>query len=971
MKFFVSSFLLIVFSIHSMTGQNISLTGKVADGADSTAVVSASIGLFSNPDSAFVSGDMAGNDGRFTIGNLNPGNYILKISSIGYVTLYRNVTLTGNKLKNSVGTVLMQSDDVLLKEAVVEGKVPEVVVRNDTIEYDAGSVKTSENAVVEDILKKLPGVEVDNSGKITVNGKEVKKFMVEGKEFFSDDPQIASKNLPADMVDKLQVVDRKSDMSRMTGFDDGEEETIINITVREGMKKGTIGNAFAGGGKDVNISNDSRYQTGVFLNNITNNDRYTLIFQSNNNNNMGAADLGANQFGEMRMRRGENNSGVIKSVNPMLNFNREFSKTLNLTGDVRFNNRNQYVDNSTEQMRYSQTVRLDKNNSQTDYRSENFGANMMLEWKPDSMNTLTVRPSLFFNKSRSSETERAGQLNFNTMDSISDSYGTSQTRGSGYNFRATVDYAHRFSKPGRVFSINSNTRINSSYSVENDNSLTKRYIDGLYSHDVALDQHAENDNRSHDFRTTVAWVEPIGRNNFIQLQYRLSNSNSESLNSTYDIDRNTSTAILADSLSRSTVRNSVEQRFGLAFKAARAKYSYTVGLNIDPSSSENNTWQPTGYYSANYDGDSRLENTLGDSLYSAIRQNVFNISPTAQLNYTWNQRTSLRFDYDGRTNQPTAQQLRDYVDKSRPYEWSKGNPNLKPGYTNNLRGFFRKFIPETQLSYNVGMFGNFSVNDIASVTEMIGDSVRISSYENINGNWNLNMFGMLSIPLKNRKFSVRSMLGPRFVNLNTFIGENNGTQTLKLKNTQKNFALMNNNGIDYRSDLFDIGASVTVNYNLITHTIQKENNKNTVSYGIGGTTAWYLPLKITVESDINFTKRNGYDSYNISETLWNAAILKQLFSRKIGTGTVKFQIFDILKNRRNIMSVATIDGYSITSSNVIPSYFMCSFIYKFTAFPKSSSATTEDLQNTGRPRWDSNVPPHDGGGGFRGGRPPF
>ncbi|MDR0686517.1 MAG: outer membrane beta-barrel protein [Dysgonamonadaceae bacterium] len=970
MKLLKNSFLVLLFSIPAVAQKNISLTGKVVDKADSTAVIAASIGLFSYPDSTFVSGNTADDSGRFLLRDLDPGRYLLKISSIGYLTEYKSVTLAEKRKTNNIGTIFLSPDDVLLQEAIVEGKIPQVVVRNDTIEYDAGSVKTTENAVVEDILKKLPGVQVDDNGKITVNGKEVKRFMVEGKEFFSDDPQIASKNLPAEMVDKLQVLDRKSDMAMMTGFDDGEEETIINIKVREGMKKGTVGNAFAGGGKDLGNQNDARYQSGAFVNNITGENRYTLILQANNNNNMGAADLGAGQFGEMRMRRGENNSGIIKSLNPMISFNREFSKNLEITGDLRFNNRDQYADNSTEQVRYSQTTRLDKTGKQTNYLSDNFGTNIKLEWKPDSMNKLTFRPNFYLNKSHSNETEWAQQLNYNTMDSISDSYGTAHTRGNGYNFGATLDYTHKFSRKGRTFSINARTRINSSYSTENDNSSTKRFSNGQYSHDVLLDQQMENDNHSQNFQTTFAWTEPLGKNNFIQLRYRLSNNNSESLNSTYDIDRNTHIATLADSLSRSTVRNSVEQRFSLAFKASRAKYNYTIGINFDPLRSENNTYQSTEYYSETYSDDLRLNNILGDSLYSTIRQNVSNLSPTVKLKYTWDQRTNLQFDYDGKTGQPAAQQLRDYIDKSRPYEWSKGNPSLKPSYTNNLRGYFRKFVSETQLSYNISMFGNFSINDIASVTEMIGDSVRLSSYENISGNWNLSMFGMLSIPLKNRKFSVRGMLGPRFVNLNTFIGENNGAQASRLKNTQKNFALMTNNGIDYRSGLFDIGLGVMVNYNLITHTINKENNKNTVSCSIGGNTTWYLPFGITAESDINFTKRSGYDNYNLSETLWNAAVMKQLFSRKIGTGTVKLQVFDILKNRKNIMSIATIDGYQITSSNVIPSYFMCSFIYKFTAFPKSSSATKEDLQNTGRPWRNSNGPPPQVGG-FRSGGPPF
>ncbi|MDR1372718.1 MAG: outer membrane beta-barrel protein [Dysgonamonadaceae bacterium] len=980
MKIFAYCFLPLLFHFPANAQNTTRLTGKIIDGNDSSAVVSASVALLANADSAYVAGNSAGEDGRFVLKNISGGRYILKVSSIGYVTAFKNITVNENRTENSIGRIALEQEETVLAEATVIGKTPEVTMRNDTIEYDARSVKTTENAVVEDILKKLPGVEVSDNGKITVNGKEVKRFMVEGKEFFSDDPQIASKNLPAEIVDKLQVLDRKSDMAQMTGFDDGEEETIINLTIREGMKKGTMGNVLLGGGQDLNSAGDTRYQAGAFINNMTNNDRYTLIVQSNNNNNTGAADLGTSQFRGMRMRRGEDNSGIMKSLNPMLNFSKEFSKTFTLTGDLRYNGLDRNVDRISEQVRYSNISRMERTHTVTNYLSDNFASNIKMEWKPDSMNNLTLRPNFYFTDSHSTEEEWASQLNFNTMDTISDSYGKAATRGSGYNFGATLDYSHRFNKPGRVFSVNARFRLNDSYSVENDNSEIQRYTDenasisgDVRSHSVFLNQQAENDNRSNEYRTTFAWVEPLGNNNFLQLQYRLSNSDSRSINSTYDIYP--PDAVIADSLSRSTVRKSTEQRFGIAFKSSGEKYNYTAGLNFDPTRSENNTWQPgkallnsaNNPYSTQFAEDSRLNNIIGDSLYSTIRQDVRNFSPVAKFKYTWDKRTNLKLDYDGETNQPSALQLRDYIDKSRPYEWTAGNPDLKPGYSSQLRAAFQKFVPESQLSYNIGTSGNFSFSDIASVTRMQGDSVRISSYKNISGNWDINTFGTVSLPLKNRKFSVRSMIGPRYVNLNTYVDDK--------KNTQHSFSFMNSNGVNYRSDLFDAGLNITVNFNNIKHTIQPENNKNTVSYGLGGTNVWYLPAKTTLESEITFTKRNGYDNYNISETMWNAAATKHLFSKKAGTGLLKLQIYDILKNRKNIMSAATIDGYQITSSNVIPSYFMCSFIYKFTSFPKSSSATEEDMQNSERRQWDG-PPPADGrrrsgDRGFGGGRPPF
>jgi hypothetical protein len=957
MKIFGTFLFFVLFSISAFAQKNLSLTGKLIDKADSSAVISASVELLNFRDSVYIAGINSDGKGGFLFKNLSSGDYILKISYIGYLPLYNNITLKSNKTTTDIGVLVMQTNDVLLKETVIEGKRPDVVVKNDTIEFDAASYKVQENAVVEDLLKKLPGVEVDKDGKVTVNGKEVKKFKLDGKEFFRDDPQIASKNLPAEMVEKLQVIDEKSEMSRMTGFDDGEEETIINLTIRPGMKKGTTGNALAGAGQDLNIDDDARYQAGAFLSNITNNDQYTLILGTNNNNNMGAGDLGANRFSGMRMRRGGGGgSGIANSNNFMFNSNKEFSKTLSLNGDLRFTGSDRLSESDVEQVRLSQiTSRLDNTSTRTNYISNNIAANFRLEWKPDTMNTLIFRPNIGFNNSRSNETEYGTQFNYNTLDTISDSYGTAKTKGRGYDFGGALDYSRRFDKPGRVFSINLNAGYNTSFSTENNESETRRFTNNIYSHDVKIDQQAENDDKTTNYRATLSWVEPLGRNNFLQAIYRVSHRASESVNSTYDLDRLFNTVMRLDSLSRSTVRNSTEQRFGLNFKAVRAKYNYTLGFNIDPTSSTNNTYQPDDDLQLPYLNGERLTNILGDSLFSTIEQKVLNLSPVANFNYIFGQRSNLRINYEGETNQPSATQLRDYTDKSRPYNWSKGNPNLKPGYSNNLRVRFQKYVPQSQLMYNMNLNGKFSFNDIAAVTEMLGDSVRLTSYENINGNWNVGFFGTFNLPLKNKKFSVRNFSRVNYINQNTFVD--------KLENTQKSLTLGDNAGIDYRSELFDLGLNLSANYNKVSHTIRPENNQKTLSMGTGVNTTWYLPHNLTIESDINYTRRKGFENYDIPETMWNAAITKRLFSKKSGSGSLKLQFYDILQNRSNITSSATTDGYRISEVNVIPSYFMCSFIYKFTAFPKSSSVKEDDFRGGDR-QWGP--PPGGGGGGGRG-----
>jgi hypothetical protein len=662
----------------------------------------------------------------------------------------------------------------------------------------------------------------------------------------------------------------------------------------------------------------------------------------------------------------------------MLNMNKELSSNLSLNGDIRFNAQDRYSKNKVEQMTlFQENSQLDSINTNNNYVSNSVAANFTLEWKPDTVNTLIFRPNISFNNSHSDEWEMLKRSNYDNGSRIYDSESNSKNKGGGYNLSGTLDYSHKFSKPGRVFSINARGTYNDSYSYERSRTDYTKYIE--YGDIYDLNQHIENDNNTKSYRATVSWVEPLGHNNFLQALYRYSHSDTKSINSTYDLydwtpDSNNleDWAIRNDTLSRSTVRNSTEQRIGLSFKSVRAKYNYTIGFNVDPSNSINETWQPSGRndsIQSSYQSNRRLPNTQGHSLVSEpIKQNVINFSPVVNFNYIFGQRTNLKVNYEGETNQPSAAQLRDYTDMSRPTNWVKGNPNLQMGYRNNLRVRFQKYVAATQLMYSVDANGTFSSNDITSITQRI-DSVRnLTTYDNVNGNWNAQLRGMFSIPLKNKKFSIGSFARSSYNNQNSYVGVGREIDQLtKLKNTQKSLALSNNSRINYRSDLFDFGLNVSVDYNTISNSIRPEQDQNIFTYGLGANTSWYLPHNFTIESDINWTKRNGYIAgYNITETMWNAAVTKQLFNKKYGTGLLKMQVYDLLHNRSNISSSVTTNGFRTSQINVIPTYFMCSFIYKFKFFPKSSSATEDDLR--GNRQWNGPGPggPPPGGRDGRG-----
>ena len=952
MKFF-EVLLIFLFCSFTLFGQkNLSITGTIVDDATKEPVDFATVNLLNAKDSSFVSGSMSNDKGVFILQGLSKGKYLMNITYVGYKTVYQPVTLSETNPVTNVGKIALTATDILLKETVVVGKAPEVVVKNDTIEFNADSYKTPQNAALEELLKKLPGTEVDKDGKITVNGKEIKKILVEGKEFFSDDPKVASKNLPAEMVKKVQVLDRKSDMARITGFDDGNEETVINLTIQEGMKKGTIGNAMAGLGHDITGEKDNkgnlRYEAGGMLNNMTDNNRYTLLLGANNTNNMGASDMGGSRFGVMRgMRRGAN--GIITSENFAFNMNKEFSPKLSLNGDIRYdgsdrksNNRTETVYDESRKNSMKLRERTESNNKDI---SDNFSISFRMEWKPDTNTTIVFRPNFSYNKSNSTENKHFSSFNMLAeRDTLFDGHSESYNWGEGFQTGASLEYARKLNKPGRVISASVNGNYNTSYSNGNYNFLKSIYEDGIYNRDSIATQQLLNNNYATTYGFSVTYVEPIGHNNFIQASYRLNKTYSENKNSTYDLDTvpNHNEWIQNVEQSRSNTRDNLIQRINLSFRSVRKKYNYTIGINMDPSKSTNNTYVPypdkLSPFPVSDDG-RRLPNIMGDSIAANVQQNVPNYSPTVNFNYLFGQRTNLRIDYSGLMSQPTANQL-SILDKSDPQNIIEGNPDLKPSYSNRFSARFSKFVPESQFFYNIEFQGNFSSNDIVQVRTIHSGGVKSTTYKNINGNWNAQLRGMFNTPLRNKKFTIGNFSMLSYQNLASYTNE--------VLNTAKTFNVSDRANANYRSDLFDLGINGGITYQNVNNKLQPQNNANTYDYSAGGSTTWYLPHNLTIDSDISWQGRSGYPAgFNTGQTIWNAAISKQLFNlKKAGSGILKVKVYDILQDRKSF-SYNVGNGFITNSqSTTLTSFFICSFIYRFQAFP-GGNASAKDMQPDG------------------------
>ena len=909
--------LMILFSPMAFAQQSgVNVTGSVVEQGSDTPIEQATVRLLNVKDSAMVRGVVSARNGSFTLKNVKKGSYLLHITFIGYQPLQ----ITGKKNPVNVGKLELSDGAIELGEAVVIGKAPEVTVRNDTVEYNADSYKVTEGSVLEDLLKKMPGVEVDSEGKITVNGKEVKKVMVDGKEFFSDDPKVASKNLPAKMIDKLQVLDKKSDMAQMTGFDDGEEETVINLTVKPGMKQGWFGNAYGGyGSKD-------RYEGNAMVNRFVNNDQITFMGGANNTNNMGFSDLASTMFSGMGGGGGRRGgfgagSGITSSGNAGLNFSKEFKPDkLTLGGNTRYS----HSDNDARSKSDRQNIlpgdssSYDNSEAMSRTKSDNFGVDFRLEWKPDTMTQLIFRPSFSLSHSMNDNFSDATTLD-NERDTVNTNKSSNYSESNGYNLNASIDFSRKLNNKGRVFSATLSGGNSDSYSdgMNRSDIVYFNQTDALKN--SIIDQRSRYDNKGFNYRAYVSWVEPIGHNNFIQATYSISQRKQEALKNVYNQDADGIYNVLDSAYSQSYRNNFISQRASLSFKSQRAKFNYTIGLNLDPS------------YSSS-------ENFVGDTTLSKITRKVVNLSPMAQFNYMFDKRTNLRIMYNGRTSQPSMTQLQPVADISDPTNITIGNPDLNPRYTNNVFIRFQQFTPEKQRAFMIMANGSYIINDIVSYTSYNQETgVKTTTYKNVNGNYSGNVRMMLNTPLKNKKFSINSMTMASFANSNGYINEE--------KNTNRNLILSERGGIDFRSSYLDLGVNGNIRYNATSNSLQKENNQNTFNYGAGGYTTIYLPLNFKIESDVNWSTNSGYgDGFKQNEVLWNASASKSFL--KNNQGTLRFKIYDILQQRSNISRSVTASYIQDSEYNTLGSYFMVHFIYRFSIFKGGASAS--DVKTPGR-----------------------
>jgi len=935
-SFCVFFFLTVSFSTF---GQH-SIQSTVFDSKNGLPIEMATVRLLKSSDSTLVQGCQTDLQGNFILRKVNPGNYFLKISSVGYLESRQKIVFQNKDL--ILKNIQLAENVRLLGEVEVTGTAAQMVVKGDTTEYNATAFKTTQNAVVEDLLKRLPGVQVSSDGKITVNGEEVKKIRVNGKKFFGDDLEMATKNIPAELIDKVQVLEQKSDMALLTGFEDNDTERIINLTFKANRKKGTFGNVAGGVGLDTN--GEIRYDGNMFLN-LIDGEAQTSITAGGNNTN-------TSRSGRGRGWSGGANSGITNTQNLGVNNNSIINQKLKFGGDASLNHSsNETVTNSSRES-YLKGLIYNNNDSSTAL-SNNYSANMRLEaeWKIDSLNTIIFQPTIGYNRGF---TESARDYLY-TTDKDSTSWGKTNNYGNSSSIDAGLNliYSHKFaSKKGRTFTTNLQTSFSqsNSESVNESQNFTPTTM-------ISLNQRTYNNSNKTNLNLRMSFVEPLWNlKNFLETSIAIRNTQNNTEKNQYY--RNT---LGNDSLKNDDYSNQFESLFlsetaEVNYRYVDKAYNIMMGMKAEPSQ----TYSTRIY---------------GDGTTSPITNEVVNFAPTGRFQYNFGRKKFARIDYRGQTDQPSINDMQPVKNNSNLMNETVGNPSLNPAFRHRLRMMFTTFNDSTFSSFNASFFAQATKD--ALITNSIYDITGKQYSQTVNGDGaavpvSLGGNVMFNIPLIQKRlhfntnssggFNTRygySSKGLTIINTDDMINGN----LLGEKSSTRTYSAGEQLSLTFTHDVIEIGARAGVNY---TNTLNNLNPELaiTTDWSTAGNVVLHLPYKFNISSDLNFTTRKGYSNFDQDQLIWNATMDKTVFNSK---GVISLKLNDILRQQLNIRQTIGDNYIQYNSYNTLTSYFLLSFTYKINKF-KGSKSNPAEMNPYERFGPGMHPPRVEGGGGGGGGR---
>ena len=950
------------------------ISGVVVDKESGEPLQNATLQLYSLPDSLFKAGVASDDEGKFTL-SAPAAEYYLRTSFVGYITDSRNVKVVKNK-ELTLGRIELLSDAVALKAAVVTAEVPPVTASEDTLVFNTAAFRVAEGSMLEELIKKYPGVDIADDGTIKINGKTVNRILMKGKDFFGTDKDMALKNISADIVDKVKFYDKKSDFSRVTGIDDGEEETVLDLQMKKGVVDGLFSNT------DIGYGTKDRYtlkNTTGYYNDMA---QYTLVMSANNLNNQGFSD------GRSRGFRG-GGGGLVTPKQAGFNFAYESSK-LELGGNVRVNHRNTDSKSwSSSETFMPQIGRNQFSNSRSNSlsRSTNFNADMRLEWKPDTMTNIILRPSFGYSSSDNWSQSTSARFNddpflfvkeykkdeygdvLEGMDTIAINSNNSESMSNSENrsVSANLQLNRRLNKPGRNITL----RGQFSYSSSDNNSYSlnkvKYYQAEAGSSGYDRQRYSSTPSKNWSYNLRFSYTEPLMKNLFMQMSYSYNYSYNNSDRSTYvfdsipgyimELSHHYNTPLLPDDyrqyvdseLSRYSTYRTQKHEVQLMLRYVTSKMNLNVGV----------TWIP--------------QKTEMDYKYlgldTVLRRDIRNLTPNLRFRYRWSKQTTLNIMYRGTTSQPSMTDLLDITDDSNPLNITKGNPGLKPSFTNSLNAFFNTYNVEAQRGLSVFMGFRNTLNSISRKATYIEETgATITQPDNINGNWSVNGgFTFNSAIPANTKFTYSTFTDASYANNVSYISIQGAKGSVK--NRAKTIGVGERLNFNYRTDNFDISLSGYIRYSHSSSTAQPEDKMNIYNFSYGPSVNYTLPwYNIKISTNLSMSSRRGYSdpNANTNELLWNAQLSASFLSRN--ALTVSFQMHDILHQQSNISRVVDALSRRDSETNAIYSYCMFNLSYKFNNNKKNSDEKKgRAAREYGAPRGEMPMRGMIPGGGMRGG----
>lgn len=916
-------YMALIFSVMALAAnaQKTSIKGRIYDSVIKKALAYTTISLVHGEDSSLVSFTRADSLGNFKLSGVEKGSYIISSSYVGYLPVWKPVEINSSSSTVDVGDILMQ-DLASGGSLTVVAKRPPVEINNDTLEFNTENFKTQPNAVVEDMLKKMPGVTVESDGTIKVNGQTVRRVLVNGKEFFTGDVKMATKNLSADAVDKVQVFDKLSDQSSFTGVDDGNSEKTINLKLKKDKTNALFGKLAAGVG-DAPASSEIKYDAQANINKFKGEEQMSLLAMSNNTNRQGFSmedvlnftgelSRGMRNGGGITIRTdgnengslpitglGQNQQGVATTTAGGVNYNNTWGKgktdlstnysgsDIHLVTDKQSNTQNFVPGNEYNSQQNSNTI-----NDNIQHR-----LNLILDQKIDSSTSIKITPSLTWQ-----HTKKSAQTDYfsETTEKVklNEGYSNTSSDADAFNFSSNALLRKKFMKKGRTISLNLTTKYNHSESTGTQVSENKLYDSYGNYVDSALNQNNQRDAISRNLGANITYTEPIGKKSLLELSTFYNTNTGTNNKQTFDYNSSSGKHDnLNSALSNDFRSNYTYSGAGVNYRSNMKKMNLTLGAMLQAANleTENKTQKQT------------------------INQKFTDVLPNAMLQYNITRMKTLRFEYSTNTTQPSLTQLQPVADVSDPLNIIVGNPNLKRQYNHSVQ--MNLFAASPAKRKNLFAFVNFNTSQNAIVRS---DTVkaygnRTTTYINANGTYNA--FGNIEygFPLKKLKSRIEAGVNTSYSKGASFTnGERNDIYTSTIgPNFSYNFSI---------DDKIDLSVDARVALSNSKYSLQEQANNHYVKQTYGVNMTNYLPWGISLNNDFNFIITTGRsDGYNTNVPLWNASVAKGFMKNK--RGEIKFSVSDILNKNTGILRTVNQGNITDEKYNVLQRYFMFTFTY--------------------------------------------